>query len=42
MIEIGVLPFEGAFLGQIMLGNGKSVLDHATAAGLLQIEGGTA
>ncbi len=42
MIEIGVLSFEGAFLGQIMLQNGKSVLDHAAAAGLLQIEGGAA
>jgi 4-hydroxyphenylpyruvate dioxygenase-like putative hemolysin len=42
MIEIGILSFEGAFLGQIMLTNGKSVLDHATAAGLLQVEGGAA
>jgi len=42
MIEIGVLSFEGAFLGQIMLANGKSVLDHAAAVGLLQIESGAA
>ncbi|MRW82951.1 hypothetical protein GJ698_02455 [Pseudoduganella sp. FT26W] len=40
MIEIGVLSFEGAFLGQLMLANGKSVLDHAAAVGLVQIEGG--
>jgi hypothetical protein len=37
MIEIGVLSFEGAFLGQLMLANGKSVLEHAAAVGLLQI-----
>lgn len=42
MIEIGVLSFEGAFLGQLMLANGKSVLDHAAAVGLLQIEGSAA
>lgn len=39
-IETGILSFEGAFLGQIMLQNGKTVLEHAAAAGLLQIEGG--
>lgn len=27
-IETGLLPFEGAFLGQIMLPNGKTVLDE--------------
>jgi len=42
MIEIGVLSFEGAFLGQIMLPNGKSVQEHVEAVGLLQIEGGAA
>jgi hypothetical protein len=36
-IEVGILTFEGAFLGQIMLPNGKSVLEHTQAAGLLQI-----
>lgn len=34
-IETGVLSFEGAFLGQILLGNGKTVLEHATAEKLL-------
>lgn len=38
-IEVGILTFEGAFLGQIMLSNGKSVLEQATAAGLIKIEG---
>jgi hypothetical protein len=37
-IETGILSFEGAFLGQIMLPNGKTVMEHAEAAGLLQIE----
>jgi hypothetical protein len=37
-IETGILSFEGAFLGQLMLSNGKTVLEHATASGLLQIE----
>ncbi|HEY8606596.1 MAG TPA: hypothetical protein VIM12_05720 [Noviherbaspirillum sp.] len=38
-IEVGILTFEGAFLGQILLPNGKTVMEHAVAAGLLQIEG---
>lgn len=29
-IETGVLSFEGAFLGQILLGNGRTVLEHVT------------
>jgi hypothetical protein len=29
-IETGVLSFEGAFLGQIMLPTGRTVLEHAT------------
>ena len=37
-IEVGILTFEGAFLGQILLGNGSSVLDHVTAAGVLALE----
>lgn len=28
-VETGILSFEGAFLGQIMLPDGKTVLDHA-------------
>lgn len=38
-VETGILTFEGAFLGQMLLANGKTVLEHATAAGLLQLEG---
>lgn len=34
-IETGVLSFEGAFLGQILLPNGKTVMEHTKAAGLL-------
>jgi hypothetical protein len=37
-VETGILSFEGAFLGQIMLGNGKTVMEHVAASGLLQIE----
>lgn len=29
-VETGILTFEGAFLGQILLGSGKTVLDHVT------------
>ena len=34
-IEVGLLTFEGAFLGQIMLPNGRTVLEHAQQANLL-------
>jgi len=34
-IETGILSFEGAFLGQILLGNGATVLQHVEAAKLL-------
>lgn len=34
-IETGVLSFEGAFLGQIMLPSGKTVLEHAQTQKLL-------
>jgi hypothetical protein len=37
-VETGVLSFEGAFLGQILLGNGQTVLEHATSGGLLALE----
>lgn len=40
-IETGVLSFEGAFLGQIMLPNGKTVVEHVVAAGLLKLENGS-
>lgn len=39
-IETGVLSFEGAFLGQILLPSGKTVLEHVEGAKMLQIEGG--
>lgn len=39
-IETGVLSFEGAFLGQILLGNGKTVLEQVQETQLLPaIEG---
>lgn len=34
-IETGILTFEGAFLGQLLLPNGKTVLEHAQASKLL-------
>lgn len=37
-IETGVLTFEGAFLGQILLPNGRTVLEHATESVLPKLE----
>ncbi|HEY8357016.1 MAG TPA: hypothetical protein VIL30_06100 [Ramlibacter sp.] len=34
-VEVGILTFEGAFLGQILLPNGKTVLEQALTAGML-------
>ena len=34
-IEVGILTFEGAFLGQILLGNGRTVLEHVENAEML-------
>lgn len=34
-VETGILSFEGAFLGQIMLPSGKTILEHAAEAKLL-------
>lgn len=34
-IETGVLSFDGAFLGQILLPSGKTILEHATEQKLL-------
>lgn len=34
-IETGILSFEGAFLAQMMLPSGKTVLEHAQSANLL-------
>lgn len=36
-IECGILTFEGAFLGQIMLPSGKTILQHATESKLIAI-----
>lgn len=38
-VEVGLVSFDGAFLGQILLPTGKTVHEHTEAAGLLQIEG---
>jgi hypothetical protein len=38
-VEVGILSFEGAFLGQILLNNGKTVLEHVEAAQLLALKG---
>lgn len=34
-VETGILSFEGAFLGQILLPSGKTVLEHAQSSNLL-------
>jgi hypothetical protein len=34
-IETGILTFEGAFLGQLLLPSGKTFLEHAQAAKML-------
>lgn len=34
-VETGILTFEGAFLGQILLPSGKTVLEHAQSSNLL-------
>ena len=34
-IETGILTFEGAFLGQILLGSGRTVLEHAVESNML-------
>jgi hypothetical protein len=38
-IEVGLLTFEGAFLGQILLPSGKTVLEHAESNKLLALKG---
>lgn len=38
-IETGILTFEGAFLGQIMLGNGRTVLEAVQDQNLLPAPG---
>lgn len=34
-VEVGILSFEGAFLGQILLPTGSTVLEHVEAAKML-------
>jgi hypothetical protein len=36
-VEVGMLSFEAAFLAQLTLPNGKTVMEHTEAAGLLQL-----
>ena len=38
-IETGILSFEGAFLGSILLSNGKTVLEETGERGLLKLKG---
>ncbi len=38
-IETGILSFEGAFLGQLLLPSGKTALEHATESKLLAAPG---
>ncbi|MBV7482480.1 hypothetical protein [Bordetella sp. BOR01] len=38
-IETGILSFEGAFLVQIMLPNGRTVLEHTSSSNLLPAPG---
>ena len=36
-VEVGILTFEGAFLGQIHLPDGRTVLEAVTASNMLQL-----
>lgn len=36
-VEVGILSFEGAFLGQILLPNGRTVLEHVESSSLLAL-----
>ncbi len=38
-VEIGMLSFEGAFLAQIRLPNGETVLERVTSSNLLALDG---
>jgi len=38
-VETGILTFEGAFLGQILLPNGRTVLEHAAESLLPALDG---
>lgn len=36
-VETGILTFEGAFLGQILLGNGQTILEHVEQSKMLAL-----
>lgn len=38
-VETGILSFEGAFLGNLLLPSGKTVLEHVEASDMLKIGG---
>jgi hypothetical protein len=38
-VEVGMLSFEGAFLGQIMLPTGETILERIASTDMLQITG---
>lgn len=38
-VETGILTFDGAFLGQILLPNGRTILEHAAESFLPALEG---
>jgi hypothetical protein len=40
-VEVGMLSVEGAFLGQIMLPSGETVLERVTQTGVLRLGGST-
>lgn len=37
-VEVGMLSFEGAFLGQLMLPNGETVLDRVSRSDMLSLD----
>lgn len=41
-VEVGLVSFEAAFLGHLLLPSGRTVHEHTETAGLLRIENGTA
>jgi hypothetical protein len=38
-VEVGMLSFEGAFLGQLLLADGRTVLQRIEATDMLKLEG---
>lgn len=37
-VQVGMLSFEAAFLANLTLANGKTIMEHTEAAGLLRLE----